>query len=65
VAVNVGVFWPKSAIMRQPGTAVIEFLPRIPAGLDIRTFLERLEAEVEPASDALMAEAGFVVPSGA
>ena len=65
VAVNVGLFWPKSAIMRQPGTAVIEFLPRIPAGLDIRTFLERLEAEVEPASDALMAEAGFVVPTGA
>jgi 1-acyl-sn-glycerol-3-phosphate acyltransferase len=59
VAVNVGVFWPRRSFHRKPGLAVIEFLPTIPAGLRMRTFMERLETEVETASDRLMAEAGF------
>lgn len=61
VAVNVGVFWPRRSMLRKPGLAVIEFLPRIPAGLDMNTFMARLEEEVETASDRLMAEAGFPV----
>jgi 1-acyl-sn-glycerol-3-phosphate acyltransferase len=59
VATNVGVFWPRRGIMRQPGTAVVEFLPPIQAGLDKATFMERLTSEVETASNALMQEAGF------
>lgn len=62
VAVNVGVFWPRTGVYRKPGTAIIEFLPRIEKGLDRDVFLARLEAEVETASDALMAEAGFHAP---
>lgn len=62
VATNVGVFWPKRGIMRKRGTAVVEFLPTIPPGLKSGDFMERLEREVEAASDALMAEAGFQVP---
>jgi len=31
----------------------------IPPGLKVSEFMGRLEAEIEPASDALMAEAGF------
>lgn len=59
VGTNVGLFWPRRGILRKPGTAVVEFLPEIPAGLDRNTFLARLEAEVEMSSDSLMAEAGY------
>ena len=59
VATNVGVFWPRKGIMRRPGTAVVEFLPVIEAGLDKASFMERLESEVENASNDLMLEAGF------
>jgi 1-acyl-sn-glycerol-3-phosphate acyltransferase len=59
VACNVGVFWPRRRIYRAPGLAVVEFLPAIPPGLPLRDFMTRLEAEIEQASDRLMAEAGF------
>ncbi len=59
VATNVGLFWPRKGIMRRPGLAVVEFLPRIEVGLDRETFMARLEHEVETASNRLMAEAGF------
>jgi 1-acyl-sn-glycerol-3-phosphate acyltransferase len=59
VATNVGVLWPKHGIMRKRGVAVVEFLPTIPPGLPNAEFMTRLEHEVETASDALMAEAGF------
>jgi 1-acyl-sn-glycerol-3-phosphate acyltransferase len=58
-ATNVGVFWPRTGIYRKPGLAVVEFLPRIDPGLGQRAFMERLEREVETASDRLMGEAGF------
>ncbi|MFY0680966.1 MAG: 1-acyl-sn-glycerol-3-phosphate acyltransferase [Thalassovita sp.] len=58
-ATNVGVFWPRSGVYRKAGLAVVEFLPPIPTGLERTAFLERLETEVETASDALMREAGF------
>lgn len=63
VATNVGVLWPKRGIMRKRGTAVVEFLPTIEPGLKSGEFMERLEREVEAASDALMAEAGFKSPT--
>ena len=59
VATNVGVFWPRHGILRKPGLAVVEFLPEIAPGLPRDAFMARLEAEVETASDRLMAEAGF------
>lgn len=59
VATNVGLFWPRKGILRKPGLAVVEFLPRIAAGADRDSFMARLEHEVEAASDALMHEAGF------
>ncbi len=61
VAANVGLFWPKRGILRKPGVAVVEFLPRIEQGLPVRDFMARLEADVETASNRLMAEAGFLV----
>jgi 1-acyl-sn-glycerol-3-phosphate acyltransferase len=63
-ATNVGVFWPRHGLLRKPGLAVVEFLPRIPAGLSVEEFMERIEPEVEGASNRLMAEAGFVGQEG-
>jgi 1-acyl-sn-glycerol-3-phosphate acyltransferase len=60
-ATNVGVFWPRIGIGRKPGLAVVEFLPEIAPGLAVPAFMERLEKEVEHASERLMQEAGFVV----
>lgn len=59
VACNVGVFWPRQRIYRDPGLAVIEFLPPIPPGMELRGFMAQLEDEIETRSDALMREAGF------
>jgi 1-acyl-sn-glycerol-3-phosphate acyltransferase len=59
VAVNVGVFWPKRGIYRAPGTAVIEFLPRIPAGMEMTAFTAKLQEVIETRSNELMREAGF------
>ena len=59
VACNVGVFWPKKGVYRKPGVAVVEFLPRIPAGLPQKDFMRVLETSVERRSNELMAEAGF------
>jgi 1-acyl-sn-glycerol-3-phosphate acyltransferase len=61
VACNVGVFWPRRAILRKPGLAVVEFLPEIAPGMELRGFMAHLERRIEERSDALMAEAGFVV----
>lgn len=59
VATNVGILWPRKGILRRPGTAIVEFLPAMPEGLDRDAFLSRLEATVEDRSDALMREGGF------
>jgi 1-acyl-sn-glycerol-3-phosphate acyltransferase len=63
VACNVGVFWPRRGIYRRPGLAVVEFLPAIPPGLPIPDFMAAVEAAIEPASQRLMAEAGFGAPA--
>lgn len=60
VATNVGVLWPKRSLLRKPGLAVVEFLPRIPAGLPLPQMMAQLEDAVETRSDDLMREAGFV-----
>ncbi len=58
-ATNVGVFWPKAAIMRRPGVAVVEFLPPVGGGLNKDEFMAQLERVVEDNSNRLMREAGF------
>lgn len=65
VACNVGLFWPKRGLYRKPGTAVVEFLPRIAAGMSIKPFMATLERQVEQKSNALMQEAGFQLPDDA
>ena len=58
-ATNAGLFWPRRSIMRKPGLAVLEFLPRIPAGKDQGTFMAGLESVIEAKSNRLMGDAGF------
>ena len=60
VAVNVGLFWPRRGIPIRPGRAIIAFLPPLPDGLSPPDILAELHARIEPASDALLAEAGFI-----
>src|SRR5207302_8668755 len=62
VGVNSGLFWPRRKFLRYPGTVVMEFLPPIPPGLDGRRFMERLQADIETASDKLMVEAASAHP---
>jgi 1-acyl-sn-glycerol-3-phosphate acyltransferase len=57
VALNSGVFWPRRALVKRPGTIVVEILDPIPAGLERTVFLERLQADIERASDRLLVEA--------
>ena len=63
VATNVGVFWPKRGIYRKPGVAVVEFLPRIKAGMALDPFMKHLEQVVETRSEELNKEAGFTAIS--
>ncbi|MFD3191909.1 lysophospholipid acyltransferase family protein [Sedimentitalea sp. HM32M-2] len=58
-ATNVGVFWPRTGILRKPGLAVVEFLDPIAPGMARDQFMHQLETTVEARSDALMREAGF------
>ncbi len=58
MAVNSGLFWPKGAFLKKPGTVTLEFLPPIPAGLPRAAFLRRLESELEAASDRIAGISG-------
>ena len=62
-ALNSGLYWPRRKLTHHPGTIILEFLPPIPAGLDSRSFLARLESTIEAATDRLMAEAAKADPA--
>ncbi len=57
VATNLNCFWNQEEIQKKPGTAVIEFLDPIPAGLPKEEALARLTEAVETRSAELIAEA--------
>jgi 1-acyl-sn-glycerol-3-phosphate acyltransferase len=59
VATNAGVFWGRRKWTKRPGTAVMEVLETVPAGLAVKDFMARIEPAIESASDRLMREAGF------
>lgn len=59
VATNVGLFWSKRGFPILSGCAVVEYLEPIAPGRSPAELVAQLEAEVEGASDRLMAEAGF------
>ena len=58
LALNSGLFWPRRSFLRYPGTIVVEFLEPIPPGTPRAAFRKTIEARIEAASEALIAEAG-------
>jgi len=54
LAVNTGVYWPKSGIMKKPGTIVFEFCPPIQFSDDKKQFMSDLEQVMEQKSLALL-----------
>ena len=58
MALNSGVFWPRRKFLKHSGTVTVEFLPPIPPGLGRDGFLERLETELEAATDRLVVAVG-------
>jgi 1-acyl-sn-glycerol-3-phosphate acyltransferase len=49
VSLDTGQCWPASGIMMTPGVATVRFLEPIAPGLDRRTFMAQLEAQIEGA----------------
>jgi 1-acyl-sn-glycerol-3-phosphate acyltransferase len=58
MALNSGMFWPRKAYFKRPGTITVQFLPPIPAGLPREEMMARLESVLEEASDRLVQQVG-------
>ncbi len=56
IALNSGLYWPRRTILKRSGTILVEILPALPPGLPRRQFIGRLQADIEAASDRLLAE---------
>ena len=63
IAMTSGLAWPRNTLLHYPKPILVEFLPVIPAGLPPEVFYERLQSAIEPATNRLLAEAGYVPPS--
>ena len=55
IALNTGLVWKPSGIIRRPGHVTIRILPPIPAGLPRERFMAELERVIEGESQALLA----------
>ena len=65
VALNSGLFWTgPMGFLKKRGRVVVQFLEPIPPGLRSREFLERLEARIEAATAALVAEGQLLLDRG-
>lgn len=56
VATNIGLFWAQESFEKNPGTALLEFLPPIEPGLSKTEFLSELTQSIESATAKLVAE---------
>jgi 1-acyl-sn-glycerol-3-phosphate acyltransferase len=56
IALNSGVYWPRRALTRRPGTIVVEVLDPIAPGMRPKAFLAELRTRIEAASARLVAE---------
>ncbi len=54
IALNTGLCWKPSGIIRKPGHVTIRILPAIPAGLPREEFMARLESAIESESQAML-----------
>ncbi len=53
---NAGLCWPRRGFIKRPGKIIMEILPVIPSGLEKKVFFERLQNEIETASNRLIEE---------
>jgi 1-acyl-sn-glycerol-3-phosphate acyltransferase len=53
VALNSGLLWPRRNFLRPPGVITVEILPPIPPGLPRKDMQQRLEDDIERASERL------------
>lgn len=54
IALNTGLVWNPSGIIRRPGHVTIKILPPIPPGLPREEFMRELERVIETESEALL-----------
>jgi 1-acyl-sn-glycerol-3-phosphate acyltransferase len=47
IALNSGLYWGRRAFLKRPGTVLVQIMPPIPAGLDRRKVMARLEQDIE------------------
>lgn len=57
MALNTGLFWPRSGWLKASGTVIIEFLEPFQPGQHRKDLMRELEDKIEGASNALMNEA--------
>ena len=58
MALNSGVFWPRRAFIKRPGTITVEFLPPIQPGRQRFEAMIELESRLEAATDRLVTAVG-------
>lgn len=56
IALNSGLYWPRRSFRRYPGTVRVEILDPIGPCLDKKTFMARLQGEIETATARLVEE---------
>lgn len=57
LATNSGIYWKKKAFFKYPGTVIFEALPLIPADVDSKIMMEKLQSTLEEHSNKLVSEA--------
>jgi 1-acyl-sn-glycerol-3-phosphate acyltransferase len=57
MALNSGMFWPRSGFLKSPGRVVFKFLEPIPPGYNKETIMQMLETKIEEETRQLMDEA--------
>lgn len=62
VALNSGLYWGRRSFLKRPGTVLVEFMSPLPPGLDRAAFMHRLKAELDGATDRLVAEGEAALP---
>lgn len=60
MALNSGLFWPRSGWLKSPGKVVFEFFPPIPPGKHRKDLMRELQEKIELESSKLMNEARAV-----
>lgn len=57
LALNTGLFWPRSGLLKSQGTVIFKFLEPIPAGGERKELLKTLESRIEGETLSLINEA--------